>query len=92
MPDDAGSVCHTVRRTRIVAGLSQYVVRLALVKAPVLTSHALTGLLSSVTATLSSLRYSSARMLTLNTASHSRPRVRENPSKVTNRTRSLPHE
>ena len=92
MPEDAGSVCHTVRRTRMVAGFSQYVVRLALMKVPVRTSHALTGLLSRVTAMLSSFRYSSARMLTLNVASHSRPRALEKPSNVTNRTRSFPHE
>lgn len=92
MPDEAGSVCHTVSRTRMVAGLSQYVLRLALVNVPVVESHAVTGLLSSVTAMLSSFRYSSALTLTLNTSLHSRLKARENPSNVTNRTSVAPHE
>ena len=92
MPEDAGSACHTVRRTRMVAGLSQYVVRFARSNEPVCTSHAVTGLDSSVTAMLSSFRYSSALTLTLNTSSHSRPKVREKPSNVTKRVRSAPHE
>jgi hypothetical protein len=92
MPDDAGSACHTVRRTRIVAGFSQYVVRLARRNVAVLASHAVTGLDSSVTAMLSSFRYSRPAMLTLKTSSHSRLNCREKPSNVTERTRSGPHE
>jgi len=72
--------------------LSQYVVLVAPGNAPVSASHPVTRLDSSVTAMLSSFRYSSADMLTLNTSSHSRPSVREKPSNVTNLTRSLPHE
>jgi hypothetical protein len=92
MPEEAGSVCQTVSLARIVAGFSQYVLLVAPGNPPVAASHPVTRLDSTVTAMLSSLRYSSADMLTLNTSSHSRPNVREKPANVTNRIRSLPHE
>ena len=92
IPDEAGSVCHTVPLTRMVAGLSQYVLLVAPGNSPVVASHPVTWLDSSVTAMLSSFRYSRALMLTLNTSSHSRPNDREKPSNVTNLTRSCPHE
>ena len=88
----AGSVCQTVSLIRIVEGLSQYVFRVALRKLAVCASQAVTGLESTVTAMLSSFRYSSPATLTLNVSSHSRPNLRENPENVTCRTRSAPHE
>jgi hypothetical protein len=61
-------------------------------KLAVAASHPVTGLDSTVTAMLSSFRYSSARTLTLKVSLHSRPNARENPASVTCRTRSSPHE
>ena len=91
-PAEPGSSCHTVRLRRMVAGFSQYVVRVAPANSPVVWSQAVTGLDSTVTAMLSSFRYSSAAMLTLKTPVHSLLVLRESPSSVTNLTRSWPHE
>ena len=85
--------CHTVSFTRIVAGLSQYVLLVAPPNSPVSASHVSTPLDITITATLSSFRYSSAVMLMLNRPSHARPIIpMVNPSNVANRIRSLPHE
>ena len=97
---DAGTaVCQIVALSPMLAGLSQYVVHR--VRFPSNRSVSLwysrTWLDCTVTAMLSSLRYSSATTLTLKVSSQSllnagAPCSRSNPSIVTNRTRSAPHE
>ena len=92
---EAGTpVCQMVALSCMLAGFSQYVVRRVRLPAnrSVPSLYSRTKLDCTVTAMLSSFRYSSATTLTLNVVLHALLKRSSNPSIVANRTKSAPHE